>query len=61
MMFEPDAESMPAEQRAGVQEERLRVLVDRLLAAGGFRRSGSGRPGLPRAAVWACPICPGCR
>jgi phenylacetate-coenzyme A ligase PaaK-like adenylate-forming protein len=37
MMFEPDAESMPAEQLAGLQEERLRVLVDRLLAADGVQ------------------------
>ena len=37
MMFEPDAESMPAEQRAGLQEERLRALVDRLLAADGVQ------------------------
>jgi phenylacetate-coenzyme A ligase PaaK-like adenylate-forming protein len=34
-MFEPEAESMPAEQRAQLQEERLRALVDRLLAADG--------------------------
>ena len=32
-MFEPEAESMPAEQRAGLQQERLRGLIDRLLAA----------------------------
>src|SRR5216684_5934178 len=37
MMFEPDAESMPAEQRAGLQEQRLRVLVDRLLALDGVQ------------------------
>ena len=36
-MFEPDAESMPAEQLAGLQQERLRVLVDRLLAADGVQ------------------------
>jgi phenylacetate-coenzyme A ligase PaaK-like adenylate-forming protein len=34
-MFEPEAESMPAEQRAQLQEERLRALVDRLLVADG--------------------------
>jgi phenylacetate-CoA ligase len=34
-MFEPDAETMPPGQRARLQEERLRALVDRLLAAGG--------------------------
>jgi phenylacetate-coenzyme A ligase PaaK-like adenylate-forming protein len=36
-MFEPEAESMPAEQRAAVQQERLRGLVDRLLGAGGVQ------------------------
>jgi phenylacetate-coenzyme A ligase PaaK-like adenylate-forming protein len=35
MMFEPEAESMPAEQRAELQQDRLRGLVDRLLAADG--------------------------
>jgi phenylacetate-CoA ligase len=36
-MFEPDAESMPAERLAGLQQDRLRALVDRLLAAGGLQ------------------------
>ncbi len=36
-MFEPEAESMPHEQRAALQDERLRGLVDRLLAAGGVQ------------------------
>ncbi len=36
-MFEPDAESMPAEQLAGLQTERLRELVDRLIALGGLQ------------------------
>jgi phenylacetate-coenzyme A ligase PaaK-like adenylate-forming protein len=36
-MFEPDAESMPAELRAGLQQDRLRAMVDRLLAAGGLQ------------------------
>jgi phenylacetate-CoA ligase len=36
-MFEPDAESMPAEQRAAVQQDRLRGLVDRLLQTGGVQ------------------------
>ena len=57
MMFEPDAEAMPAEQRAGLQESRLRALVDRLLARDGVQaerlraagvtaaeRSALGRP-----------------
>ena len=35
MMFEPEAESMPAEQLAELQEYRLQGLVDRLLAADG--------------------------
>ena len=37
MMFQPDAEAMPVEQRAKLQEERLRGLVDRLLAAAGVQ------------------------
>ena len=36
-MFEPDAESMPAEALAGLQTERLRELIDRLIAAGGLQ------------------------
>jgi phenylacetate-coenzyme A ligase PaaK-like adenylate-forming protein len=36
-MFEPDAESMPAERLAALQQDRLRALVDRLLAAGGLQ------------------------
>ena len=34
-MFEPEAESMPREQLADLQQERLCGLIDRLLAAGG--------------------------
>jgi phenylacetate-coenzyme A ligase PaaK-like adenylate-forming protein len=37
VMFEPDAESMPAQQRAGVQQDRLRALIGTLLAAGGLQ------------------------
>ncbi|MGO9217308.1 MAG: phenylacetate--CoA ligase family protein [Streptosporangiaceae bacterium] len=37
MMFEPDAESMPAELRAELQKRRLRALVDRLLALDGVQ------------------------
>ena len=36
-MFEPAAESMPAEQLAGLQNERLRQMIDRLIAAGGLQ------------------------
>ncbi|HTS98624.1 MAG TPA: phenylacetate--CoA ligase [Streptosporangiaceae bacterium] len=36
-MFEPDAESMPPERLAGLQQDRLRGLVDRLLAADGVQ------------------------
>jgi phenylacetate-coenzyme A ligase PaaK-like adenylate-forming protein len=36
-MFEPEAESMPSGQLAGLQQERLRGLIDRLLAAGGVQ------------------------
>jgi phenylacetate-coenzyme A ligase PaaK-like adenylate-forming protein len=35
VMFEPEAESMPAESLAGLQLERLRALIDRLIAVGG--------------------------
>jgi phenylacetate-coenzyme A ligase PaaK-like adenylate-forming protein len=37
LMFEPDAESMPAESLTGLQLERLRALIDRLLALGGLQ------------------------
>jgi phenylacetate-coenzyme A ligase PaaK-like adenylate-forming protein len=37
VMFEPDAESMPAELLAGLQLERLRALIDRLIAVGGVQ------------------------
>jgi hypothetical protein len=49
MMFEPDAESMAAEQRTGLPGERLRVLVDRLLALGAVRvvRRAGGEPPVP--------------
>ena len=49
MMFEPDAESLPAGQRTGLQEERLRVLVNRLLALAAVRvvRWGGGEPPVP--------------
>jgi phenylacetate-CoA ligase len=36
-MFEPDAESMPAEQLAELQQTRLRGLIGRLLAADGIQ------------------------
>jgi phenylacetate-coenzyme A ligase PaaK-like adenylate-forming protein len=36
-MFEPGAESMPAEQRAEVQQDRLRGLVDRLIRCDGVQ------------------------
>ena len=36
-MFEPEAESMPPEQLAGLQQVRLRGLIDRLLAADGIQ------------------------
>jgi len=44
-MFEPDAESMPQERLAELQQDRLRGLIDRLLAAGGVqagRLKGAG-------------------
>ena len=36
-MFEPAAESMPREQLTELQQERLRALIDRLLAIGGVQ------------------------
>jgi phenylacetate-coenzyme A ligase PaaK-like adenylate-forming protein len=36
-MFEPDAESMPQERLAELQQDRLRGLIDRLLAADGVQ------------------------
>jgi phenylacetate-coenzyme A ligase PaaK-like adenylate-forming protein len=36
-MFEPEAESMPAEQLTGLQLERLRAMIDRLIALGGLQ------------------------
>ena len=36
-VFEPDNESMPPELLAALQQDRLRSLVDRLLAAGGLQ------------------------
>src|SRR5215469_5255912 len=36
-MFEPAAESMPADQRAEIQGKRLSGLIDRLIAAGGLQ------------------------
>ncbi|MGH3343696.1 MAG: phenylacetate--CoA ligase family protein [Carbonactinosporaceae bacterium] len=36
-MFEPSAEAMSRDERASLQQQRLRSLVDRLLAAGGVQ------------------------
>src|SRR5258708_34294001 len=54
VMFEPEAEAMPAEQLRALQIRRLRVLVDRLLAAGGLQATRladagvtGGAPGSP--------------
>ena len=49
-MFEPEAESMPAEQRAGLQQERLRRLVDRLLAANGVQADRLSQAGITTGA-----------
>jgi phenylacetate-CoA ligase len=49
-MFEPEAESMPAEQRAGLQQERLRSLVDRLLAANGVQAERLSQAGVTTGA-----------
>jgi phenylacetate-coenzyme A ligase PaaK-like adenylate-forming protein len=53
-MFEPEAESMPAERMVDLQAQRLRGLIDRLLEAGGMQArrlrsagvSGGGDVGL---------------
>src|SRR5215470_2709027 len=49
-MFEPDAESMPAEQLRRMQDERLRALVDRLLAAGGLQAGRLAETGVTSGA-----------
>ena len=49
-MFEPDAESMPAEQLQRIQGERLRALVDRLLAAGGLQAGRLAETGVTSGA-----------
>jgi phenylacetate-coenzyme A ligase PaaK-like adenylate-forming protein len=49
-MFEPEAESMPAEQRAGLQQERLRGLVDRLLTANGVQAERLSQAGVTTGA-----------
>ena len=49
-MFEPEAESLPAEQRSAVQQDRLCALVARLLAAGGMQADRLARAGLRSAA-----------
>jgi phenylacetate-CoA ligase len=36
-MFDPGAESMPEDQRQGLQQHALRAMIDRLLAAGGLQ------------------------
>jgi phenylacetate-coenzyme A ligase PaaK-like adenylate-forming protein len=36
-MFEPEDEARPAEELAGLQLERLRAMIDRLIAAGGLQ------------------------
>jgi phenylacetate-coenzyme A ligase PaaK-like adenylate-forming protein len=36
-MFEPEAESMPAEALAGLQLDRLRAMIDRLIGLGGLQ------------------------
>ena len=37
VMFEPEAESMPAEALAGLQLDRLRAMIDRLIGLGGLQ------------------------
>jgi phenylacetate-coenzyme A ligase PaaK-like adenylate-forming protein len=49
-MFEPDAEAMPPEQLAGLQTERLRALIDRLIAADGVQGARLKEAGLTSGA-----------
>jgi len=49
-MFEPELESMPAEQLAELQRDRLRQLVDRLLAAAGLQADRLREAGLTSGA-----------
>ena len=49
-MFEPDAESMPLEQLASLQQDRLRGLIDRLLASGGIQAGRLKDAGVDRGA-----------
>jgi phenylacetate-coenzyme A ligase PaaK-like adenylate-forming protein len=47
-MFEPAAESMPPDLLVALQQDRLRALVDRLLAAGGLQAGRLREAGLTR-------------
>jgi phenylacetate-CoA ligase len=47
-MFEPDAESMPPAQLADLQQDRLRGLIDRLLAAKGVQAARLRDAGVTR-------------
>lgn len=49
-MFEPDAEAMPAEQLAGLQLDRLRALIDGLLAARGLQGARLSEAGVTAGA-----------
>jgi phenylacetate-coenzyme A ligase PaaK-like adenylate-forming protein len=49
-MFEPDAESMPEDERAALQQARLSGLIDRLLAAGGIQGRRLAEAGLTSGA-----------
>jgi phenylacetate-CoA ligase len=49
-MFDPDAESMPPEQLADLQQHRLRGLIDRLLAADGVQAGRLREAGVSRGA-----------
>ncbi len=60
-MFEPDAESMPREQLAELQEDRLRSLINRLLAAGGVQAGRRRTRASPAGPTSRWPTCPGCR
>ena len=49
-MFDPGAESMPEDERAGLQQRRLADMIDRLLAAGGLQGSRIAEAGVTSGA-----------
>ena len=58
-MFEPDAEAMPHEELARLQDDRLRTLVGRLLALGGIQAQRLRAAGVTSPADVALADLPG--